>query len=87
VFPEYQVRALVAASPDSGAAQVVDAEIPPPSAIDYHAMLDQPDGELPSGATVVFGFRPQVFFTRAAVVGIRGVASGQPSVETNSPTT
>jgi predicted amino acid racemase len=86
VFPDYRVRALVATEAGAGG-RIVDAEIPPPSAIDYHAMLAQPGGELESGATVVFGFRPQAFFTRAAVVGIRGVASGQPSVETKSATT
>ena len=87
VFPDYQVRAIVASDPDPDAAQVVDAEVPPPGAIDYCGMLTQPNGQLPSGASVVFGFRPQTFFRRAPVVGLRGVSSGQPSVETNSPTT
>jgi hypothetical protein len=34
------------------------------------------------GETVVFGFRPQVFVTRAYSVGIAGLASGAPVVET-----
>ena len=32
------------------------------------------------GDCVVFGFRPQAFVTRAPVVGVLGVASGDPRV-------
>jgi hypothetical protein len=31
---------------------------------------------------VVFGFRPQAFVTRAYVVGIVGLSSGDPKVQT-----
>jgi hypothetical protein len=33
------------------------------------------------GDSVVFGFRPQAFVTRAYVVGVRGLATGAPVVE------
>ena len=82
VFPSYQVRALVSSGPGDGVE--VAAEIPPAGAIDYHGMLDQPEGELPVGASVVFGFRIQAFFVRCPVIGIRGVRSGRPHATTGS---
>jgi predicted amino acid racemase len=84
VFPPYPVRALVSSGLDAGDAIEVAAEIPPAGAIDYHGMLDQPDGELPIGASVVFGFRIQAFFARCPVVGVRGVRSGRPHATTGS---
>jgi hypothetical protein len=45
--------------------------------LDYHAMLDQPR-PLETGETALFGFRPQIFVTRALVAPIAGVASGGP---------
>ena len=82
VFAAYQVRALVSAGPDLSDAVMANAELPPPSAIDYHGMLDSPAGvELATGATVVFGFRIQAFFTRARVIGLRHVRSGHPAAE------
>jgi len=82
VFPAYQVRALVSSGPGDGVE--VAAEIPPAGAIDYHGMLDQPEGELPVGASVVFGFRIQAFFARCPVIGVRGVREGRPHAETGS---
>jgi predicted amino acid racemase len=84
VFPAYRLRALVSRGTDADRALVVDAEIPPPGAIDYHGMLDQPGGELLVGASVVFGFRIQAFFARCPVVGVRGVRSGRPHATTAS---
>jgi predicted amino acid racemase len=81
VFGDYQVRALVADGPGLEAARTLDAEIPPPAAIDYYAQLDPGDGPAPrTGASVVFGFRAQAFVTRAFVTGIRGAANGRPEV-------
>ena len=58
-------------------------EIPPPSAIDYYAMIDAGGPAAPRpGDTAIFGFRGQAFVTRAYVVGVSGVASGAPKVET-----
>jgi predicted amino acid racemase len=79
VFPDYQVHALVAPGGDLDAAFLADAEIPPPSMIDYYGMLTPPSGRhIRPGDTVVFGFRIQAFVTRAYVVPISGVHSGQP---------
>jgi predicted amino acid racemase len=81
VFGDYQVRAIVADRPGLGDARTLDASIPPPEAIDYYAQLGPGDGPAPrSGATVVFGFRPQAFVTRAYVVGVSGVSTGRPEV-------
>jgi predicted amino acid racemase len=81
VFGDYQVRAIVADRPGLADARTLDASIPPPEAIDYYAQLDVGDAPGPrSGATVVFGFRPQAFVTRAYVVGVSGVSTGRPEV-------
>jgi predicted amino acid racemase len=80
VFPDYAVKALISNIPtvqDSALAQV---DIPPPQAIDYYGMAHNPHGRIASGDSVVFGFRPQAFITRAFVVGIAGLASGTPTV-------
>src|SRR5439155_18501433 len=69
VFPDYRLRALL---DDGDETRLVDASIPPPSAIDYYGQLDYGDRAPRTGATVVFGFRIQAFVTRAYVVGIRG---------------
>lgn len=83
VFPKYQVRALVSSSPTAKPAALRNVEIPDYSAIDYYAMIDAEGETAPaSGDTVVFGFRGQAFVTRAVVVGIKGVESGNPQVTT-----
>jgi predicted amino acid racemase len=79
VFPDYRVRALVAERP--GETRLLDASIPPPAAIDYYAQLDVAERPAPrTGATVIFGFRIQAFFTRAYVAGVTGVSTGSPEV-------
>jgi predicted amino acid racemase len=79
VFPDYQVRALVAPGGDFDAAFLADAELPPPSMIDYYGMLTPPDGrKIRTGDTVIFGFRIQAFVTRAFIVPIQGVRAGGP---------
>jgi predicted amino acid racemase len=81
VFDPYQLRALVAEAEGSDARVLVEAEVPPPEAIDYYGMLTPPEGrQLAPGATVIFGFRIQAFVTRAPVVGVAGVGSGEPGV-------
>lgn len=83
VFPDYQVRAIVASEPTSAASALADVEIPPPSAIDYYGMIDTSGPVKPeAGDSVVFGFRGQAFVTRAYTVGVSGVASGAAKVET-----
>ncbi len=79
VFPDYQVQALVAPGGDLDAAFLADAELPPPSMIDYYGMLTPPAGrQIQPGDTVVFGFRIQAFVTRGYIVPIEGVRGGSP---------
>ena len=78
VFESYQVRALVADRGDPDAMVLVEAELPPPEAIDYYGMLTPPPGRVLSvGASAIFGFRIQAFVTRAPVVGLTNVGGGE----------
>jgi predicted amino acid racemase len=82
VFPDYEVRAIVAAEPTASAAALRRVEIPSPAAIDYYGMINATGAAPPRvGDSVVFGFRPQAFVTRAYVVGVAGLSRGAPSVE------
>ncbi|MEX3009746.1 alanine racemase [Hoeflea sp. TYP-13] len=81
VFPDYNVKAIVAAEPTAASSALASVEIPPPSAIDYYGMIDTSGPVKPeAGDTVVFGFRGQAFVTRAFTVGIAGVSTGEPKV-------
>jgi predicted amino acid racemase len=83
IFADYPVKALVSPEPTTDAAALLEVEIPPPSAIDYYAMIDATGARAPRpGDTAVFGFRGQAFVTRAYVVGVSGISSGNPKVET-----
>ena len=83
VFPDYQVRALVASEPTVADAALAEVEMPAPAAIDYYAMIDAGGRVRPEpGDSVVFGFRAQAFVTRAYVAGVTGVRRGDPVVET-----
>jgi predicted amino acid racemase len=83
IFPDYDVKALVGAEPTVAAIALRSVEVPPPSAIDYYAMIDATGSSAPKpGDTAVFGFRGQAFVTRAFVVGVSGISTGQPKVET-----
>jgi predicted amino acid racemase len=81
VFPDYELKAIVAREPTVAAGALRTVEIPAPSAIDYYGMIDTATGPATVGDSVVFGFRPQAFVTRANVVGLSGVG-GTPVVET-----
>jgi predicted amino acid racemase len=82
VFGDYPVQALVVPAGDFDGAFLADAEIPPPSAIDYYAMLTPPAGrQIAAGDTVIFGFRIQAFVTRAYVAPLRGVSTGAARVD------
>lgn len=82
VFPPYQVQAYVGSDADSALKNLVNATLPPPSAIDYYGVLDANEGTAIHGSdSVIFGFRAQTFVTRAYVVPVSGISAGQPSVE------
>lgn len=82
IFPEYDVKAIVGPEPTTAANALRSVEVPPPSAIDYYAMIDAGGAAAPKpGDTAVFGFRGQAFVTRAYVVGVSGISSGNPKVE------
>jgi predicted amino acid racemase len=82
VFPDYRVKAIVSREPTVSASALRRVEIPPPAAIDYYGMIDTESGTGPVhvGDSVVFGFRPQAFVTRAYVVGLSGVEQDRAEV-------
>jgi predicted amino acid racemase len=80
VFPDYPVKAIVSREPTSGATALRAVEVPPPAAIDYYGMIATASGPARVGDTVVFGFRPQAFVTRAYTCGVSGIAAGTPTV-------
>lgn len=83
IFPDYDVKAIVSSEPTTAASALRSVEVPPPSAIDYYAMIDASGPAAPKpGDTAVFGFRGQAFVTRAYVVGVSGISKGAPKVET-----
>lgn len=83
IFPAYDVKAIVGPEPTTAAGALRSVEVPPPSAIDYYAMIDATGPNAPKpGDTAVFGFRGQAFVTRAYVVGVSGISKGTPKVET-----
>lgn len=83
IFSDYAVKAIVSPEPTTDASALLEVEIPPPSAIDYYAMIDATTARVPRpGDTAVFGFRGQAFVTRAYAVGVSGISTGRPKVET-----
>lgn len=83
IFPDYDVKAIVSGEPTTAASALRSVEVPPPSMIDYYAMIDAAGASAPKpGDTAIFGFRGQAFVTRAYVVGVSGIARGEPQVET-----
>jgi len=83
IFPAYDVKAIVGREPTVVAGALRSVEVPPPSAIDYYAMIDAEGTAAPQpGDSAVFGFRGQAFVTRAFIVGVSGISKGAPKVET-----
>ncbi|GLI26399.1 amino-acid racemase [Agromyces rhizosphaerae] len=72
---------IVRADEDAASVTPRPVEMPAAEAIDYYATVAVPAGAAQPGDTVVFGFRPQVFVTRALTAGISGLASGAPRLE------
>lgn len=82
VFPPYELKAIVAREPTVSDKALAKVEIPDPASIDYYGMIDAVGPARPAiGDSVVFGFRPQVFVTRALTAGISGLSVGNPAVE------
>jgi predicted amino acid racemase len=76
-----RTKALIVRHGDLHDAYLVDVEMPAPEAIDYYAMADISDAaRVEPGDTVILGFRPQAFVTRALTAGITGVRTGRPTV-------
>jgi predicted amino acid racemase len=78
VFPDYPLRAIVSREPTASAMALKPVEIPSAAAIDYYGMIQDPRAQV--GDSVVFGFRPQIFVTRAYSVGVSGLSAGAPVV-------
>ncbi len=81
VFPDYEAKAIVASEPTAARTALRTVEIPSPAAIDYYGMIKVEGAPPRVGDSVVFGFRPQAFVTRAYTVGLSGLSRGAPSVE------
>jgi predicted amino acid racemase len=78
VFPDYDVKCLIS---DGGGLRKASVDVPPPSAIDYYAMVNQTEAKTKPGDSAVFGFRGQAFVTRCRVAGVTGISKGAPVVE------
>lgn len=82
VLGDAETDALVVGADDDAASVAPrHVEMPAAEAIDYYATIPVPDRAARPGDTVVFGFRPQVFVTRALTAGIRGLDAGEPRLE------
>lgn len=82
VFPDYPLRAVVSREPTASPGALKRVEIPSPTSIDYYGMIQNDAGpRARSGDSIVFGFRPQAFVTRAYTVGVAGLSRGAPVVE------
>jgi predicted amino acid racemase len=74
------VLAVTDAAAGIAGAATLPVEMPAANAIDYYCVVDASEARLTAGATVIFGFRPQVFVTRGLTAGIAGVSAGTPTV-------
>lgn len=76
----YPVKALVGSSYEQCLTNQVDWEQVHRDNIDYYAIL-RPGRECKVGDTVLFGFRAQIFVTRALTAVVSGISTGEPVVE------
>lgn len=84
VIGEVETKALIlGAGADVATARSRQVVMPSAEAIDYYATipLSGDSGPVSVGDTVIFGYRPQVFVTRAQTVAISGLSEGRPRVE------
>jgi predicted amino acid racemase len=75
------LEALVGRGPEDTLRQRTSAYPTPYQEIDFYVRLDDLDGRVAAGDTVVFCFRPQVFYTRALVAPVSGIGRGEPHLE------
>lgn len=76
------LEALVGSGPDETLRHRATAHLTEYQTIDFYGRLTaEDDTRIRSGDSVIFCFRPQVFYTRAAVAPISGIASGRPHIE------
>jgi predicted amino acid racemase len=79
VGSQKELRALVGRGPEEALSGRTEVRVPPAGTIDFYGELRPPEEKkVRTGDTVVFGFRPQAFFTRANVVPISGVSISRP---------
>lgn len=82
VFEPYSVKACVGSDPEDALNCQIPCEMPKPEAIDYYGILEPEKGQkVKVGDTVIFGFRAQMFVTRAYVVPVSGISRNEPKVE------
>lgn len=77
-----RLEALVGGGPEQALEHRVIAHLTDYQTIDFYGRLTAENGTtIRPGDSVVFCFRPQVFYTRALVAPVSGIANGQPRVE------
>ena len=82
VFDPYEVKACVGREGDAALQNWISCEMPDAKAIDYYGILQPEKGQKAEvGDTAVFGFRAQMFVTRAYVAAVSGISQGRPKVE------
>lgn len=82
VFEPYDVQACVGKEPEDALKCRISCEMPKPEAIDYYGILNpEKEQKVNVGDTVIFGFRAQMFVTRAYVVPVSGISRNEPKVE------
>lgn len=73
---------VVAPGAEAASQRPMPVVMPAPEAIDYYATIPLTEGsQVEVGDTVIFGFRAQVFVTRALTAAISGISTGAPRVE------
>ena len=84
VLGDSQTEALIVPPTATSTSDAIKlrVDMPAPGAIDYYASIPLSQNHAVSvGDTVIFGFRPQVFVSRALTAAISGISTGHPHVE------
>ena len=82
VIPQYPLTALVGVTIDTLLEQRLNVELVPLGGIDYYGMIElNRHNNVKTGETVIFGFRPQIFITRANIAAISGIQKKTPKIE------